>query len=179
MFWAKVDRSGGPDACWLWLGRIDKDGYGQLYWKGKRTRAHRVAFEIANGKIADGLCACHSCDARYQIGDTTYRRCCNPKHVWPGTNAQNSTDCANKGRHGKGEMSYRRMHPERYAGAIGSGNAQAKLTEDDVRAIRQKRLTGKTYAALAAEFSVSASLIRDVVKRKLWRHVEDGASNAT
>lgn len=27
-FWPKVDKSGGPDACWPWLGGINGDGYG-------------------------------------------------------------------------------------------------------------------------------------------------------
>ena len=27
-FWSLVDVSGGPDACWPWIGTTDRDGYG-------------------------------------------------------------------------------------------------------------------------------------------------------
>lgn len=34
-FWAQVDRSGGPDACWPWLGKKTKEdarGYCWFLW---------------------------------------------------------------------------------------------------------------------------------------------------
>ena len=55
-FWAKVDRSGGPDACWPWLGRL-YGGYGSFGGVG----AHRVAYELLRGAIPEGRHVDHRC----------------------------------------------------------------------------------------------------------------------
>jgi len=48
-FWAKVDRSAGPNACWPWLGKKDRDGYGEFEFKARpnrwQWRAHRFAYQ--------------------------------------------------------------------------------------------------------------------------------------
>lgn len=61
-FWAKVDRQGGPDACWIWLAhRVH--GYGRWRPKtpGPTLPAHRFAFELLVGPIPDGLQIDHLC----------------------------------------------------------------------------------------------------------------------
>src|SRR6266542_5251028 len=94
-FWARVDRSGGPNACWPWTGgRIIKgSGYGQFILHGKHTTAHRAAFELTYGAVLPGMQVCHTCDNP---------PCCNPKHLWVGTPADNMTDRIRKGRGSKG-----------------------------------------------------------------------------
>ncbi len=47
-FWAKVDMSGGPDACWPWLGGTAK-GRGQFVAQETSHQAHRVAYTIKYG----------------------------------------------------------------------------------------------------------------------------------
>lgn len=93
-FLAKVDRSGGPDACHMWTGPTKEDGYGS--YRGRN--AHRQAWIIENGPVPDGLSVCHSCDERYPRGDKTYRRCCNTRHHFLGTHAENMADMARKNR---------------------------------------------------------------------------------
>lgn len=91
-FWSKVDKSGGPAACWPWTASVDPKGYGQFaYADGTRRsgRAHRVAWILANGPISAGMSVCHSCDNP---------PCCNPAHLWLGTNADNVADRVRKGR---------------------------------------------------------------------------------
>lgn len=65
--------------CWLWSGPFDKDGYG----KAVSTRAHRLSYEIFKGQIPDDTFVCHSCDVP---------ACCNPEHLWLGSNSSNQLD---------------------------------------------------------------------------------------
>lgn len=91
-----VDRSGGPDACWPWVRVSDKHGYGRL-WIGSRTDgslqrigAHVLAYRLTHGDPPpDKPCILHTCDNP---------PCCNPKHLWAGTQADNNADSAKKGR---------------------------------------------------------------------------------
>jgi hypothetical protein len=93
-FWPKVDRSGGPDACWPWTATVRSDGYGMIDVGGKMVGAHRVSWEIANGPIPvggdyHGTCVLHRCDNPL---------CVNPSHLFLGTNDDNTKDRDAKGR---------------------------------------------------------------------------------
>lgn len=93
-FWAKVDRSGGPDACWPWIGHVKNNGYG-VFWRAERDRpyAHRLAFTISHGAIAAGLDVDHQCHNRdggcYGGNACPHRRCCNPAHLRSATRSVN------------------------------------------------------------------------------------------
>jgi hypothetical protein len=76
-----VQRSTGYETpCLLWQGPKDEDGYGRLHLNGKRSRAHRTAYEDANGQIPEGLVLDHLCRIRH---------CVNPDHLEPVTNGEN------------------------------------------------------------------------------------------
>jgi len=67
-------------SCWLWLGKLDKDGYGQV-WRGQRpSYAHRVVYEEQRGPIAPGKVLDHLCRRR---------RCVNPDHMEPVSQDEN------------------------------------------------------------------------------------------
>ena len=105
-FWALVDRSGGPDACWPWIGRRFPNGYG--YFQGPRplrrsVLAHREAWRFTNGELADGLFALHHCDNP---------PCCNPAHLFTGTHTENMADMYRKDRGPTGERHGWHRHPE-------------------------------------------------------------------
>lgn len=85
-FWEKVDKSGGPDACWPWLGAQTPKGYGMFDHRG----AHRTAWKIANGPIPDGKLV------RHLVCDNP--PCCNPRHLALGTDADNAADKVAHGR---------------------------------------------------------------------------------
>ena len=57
--WSIPEPNGG---CRLWLGAVTDGGYPIIRIEGKNRYAHRVVYELANGPLADGLEAMHSCD---------------------------------------------------------------------------------------------------------------------
>jgi hypothetical protein len=133
--------------CWLWTGCSFKNGYGRMRF-GKFTRVpHRVSYELMIGSIPDGLLVCHSCDVRL---------CCNPDHLFLGTDADNIRDCQTKGRRAvfKGEL-----HP------------MSKLKESDILTIRERRIKGEFLSKIADDFFVTASLVSMISKHKIWRHI--------
>lgn len=91
--WAgRIDRSGGPDACWLWTGRLTVNGYGGSRVKEagvwRTAGAHQIAHYLATGQWeakADGRLVRHLCHNR---------RCCNPAHLSGGTRLDNAFDRA-------------------------------------------------------------------------------------
>lgn len=88
-FWSKVDKSG---ECWLWKSSRGPKGYGQFTVKrgSNPVLTHRLAWELTSGPIEGGLFVLHRCDNP---------PCCNPEHLFLGTNADNVRDMMSKGRH--------------------------------------------------------------------------------
>lgn len=102
-FWAKVVavRSG----CWHWTAGVGKSGYGIFKFKGKSLSAHRVAFELTNGRIKavpgyHGTVVRHTCRNRL---------CVNPAHLKLGTVGDNNRDTVNDGQHAN--QYYAQNHP--------------------------------------------------------------------
>lgn len=55
---------------------------------------------------------------------------------------------------------------------LGERHHQAKLTEAQVREIRQRRASGEQGNALAREFGVTPTAICSIIKRKTWAHLQ-------
>jgi len=132
--------------CWIWTGSCFRLGYGSVRFEGKTRSAHRLAWELLRGPIPEGLNVLHKCDVP---------SCVNPDHLFAGTHQENMQDKAAKGRCNLPN---------------GENNPMAKLTEDNVREIREKYVWG-VGVHLARKFGVHRSIITDVVKGKTWRRV--------
>lgn len=144
-FWPKVQQ-GAPTECWEWQASLDTGGYGHIGAGPGRPlkRAHRVAYELTHGEIPPGLVVCHRCDNR---------RCCNPAHLFLGRQRDNIVDMISKGR---------RQEP------VGVANPRAKLTEQQVKAIRADR---RPRREILAEYGISGSTYHALMHRQTWSHV--------
>ena len=148
-FWRWVDRSGGPDACWPWMGHISpSSGYGDVPGKqnhGKRATAHRLAWMLHNCADPGNLCVLHRCDNR---------KCANPAHLFLGTHRRNMLDAWQKGRP--------------HACAPGSSNRHAKLSEAIVQMIRQGN---EPPSILARRYGVCVNTIYSARTGETWKHL--------
>lgn len=149
-FWAKVDKTGD---CWLWKASKSKidNGYGQFVMQDKHHNAQRVAYILTYGPIPDELMVCHSCDNP---------PCCNPDHLFLGTNTDNLQDMVAKGRGWAQQAGNMRR---------GADSPMAKLTADQVAAIRaayaNKSMNG---AQLARMYGIAESTIYPILKGKRY-----------
>ena len=146
-FEAKIERS-DAEGCWTWTGCRMNNGYGQVRLKNKAYLAHRVAYSVYVGEIPEGMQILHACD-------NGHRGCVAPHHLRPGTQAENQRQMAATGKR-KGE----RHH-------------LAKLTDDDVRAIRAEYVPRVvTQRFLAKKYGVSHAAIGLIVLGKNWPHID-------
>lgn len=149
-FWRYVDKR-GPDECWPWTAKRERNGYGRIQAGGKgspQEGAHRLSFRFANG--FDPQVVMHTCDNP---------TCVNPAHLKAGTYKENMADMHRKGRARPGRL-------------IGPQNHNTKLTADDVRAIRALEGSGHSAASIGRQFGVSHRAITAIWKRENWRHLE-------
>lgn len=158
--WSRVDRSGGPDACWPWTGLVGYTGYGKMTVRRKNTPTHRFAFELTNGPIPSGLCVCHACDNRL---------CCNPAHLWLGTQMDNIQDRNAKGRQARGLGS---------TGTAGERHRCARLTDDQVLEMRALRATGMRTVDLARIYGVRKHHVSQITLGRKWRHLPGALSKS-
>ena len=142
-----------PDECWEWAGARSTRGYGELSMPGRRpAKAHQMAWEAVNGPVPDGLWVLHHCDNP---------PCINPAHLYVGTHADNMRDMRERGRH------WYRVNPDNVI--RGERCGAAKLTADQVAAIRVLGTQGVTHRAIGVRFGVSRTAIGYILNGRTWR----------
>ena len=140
-FWEKVEYT---ETCWLWRASKRNKGYGQFglcrdgYWM---ISAHRMSYMLCVGEIPKGLHVLHTCDNP---------SCVNPSHLFLGTNADNVADKVAKGRQARSR---------------GENHPMARLTIDEVKAIRQDRRVGHV---IAKEYGVSGDHVNRIRRGARW-----------
>jgi hypothetical protein len=143
-FWSKVDRR-GDNECWNWKASKHWKGYGyiNLSIPKKNVYSHRFSWVLHYGDIPDGMFVCHKCDNG---------SCCNPQHLFLGTDTDNKMDMWSKNRLPKGERA-----------------GQSKLTNDQVLEARQRYISGESYRSLARHYALSNSSLLDVLMLRSYK----------
>lgn len=150
-FWEKVDIK-GPDDCWLWKASFARYGYGQFMLKrNKLKKSHRLAWELSIGPVPDGFSLLHKCDTP---------ACCNPRHLFLGTQIDNMRDCKQKGRIG-------------FLSQPGEINGNHKYTAaqiEKVYLLLEKKVKGSEISQLTG---VSQGVVSLIKHHKTWRHITE------
>lgn len=149
--WQYID-VGKFDECWPWTAGKRK-GYGRFTIGKRSVPAHRLAYETfwRTSLVNDCLHRCNN------------PPCCNPLHLYDGTNSDNQRDAVVAG-------TSRLLRP--FNRARGESNGLAKLTGEAVREIRDRYAAGSvSQQQLADEYGVAQSKISALIRRKTWAHI--------
>lgn len=138
-FWKRVIPNEDEDECWGWSGYTAR-GYGSFEADGKKWAAHQVAWDLFNGKSHRPFWVLHRCDNPI---------CCNPKHLFLGTNRDNVIDSIRKGNHGC------------------KGNRIPNALVDQIR--EDFRIGVLMQIQIAEKYGVSSSQVCKIVNRKTVR----------
>jgi len=162
-FWRSVDQSGGPDACWPWIRGKGGVGYGAFNVDGKKSLgAHRIALALSTARITESGCTialesgvhtCHNCPG----GDN--RWCCNPRHLFLGSQAENNRDAYNKGR---------------IKLLVHAGASHPLATIDEHTALSiicEVAKGGKTYDEIAIHAGTTPAIVAQIMSGRTWSHV--------
>lgn len=135
--------------CWLWLGAVNRNGYGKVKVDRKNLTAHRWSWLLHRGQIPDGLHVLHHCDVPGCVNPS-------PSHLWLGTNAENDADKRAKGRH-----------------FVQPIHREPKVSEDAV--LEMRRLRGfETVVSLGKRFGLHYSQVSRIQRGLYWAHIPQG-----
>lgn len=143
--------------CWRWLGTKTKLGYGRKAigprGNSKTWLTHRLAYFAFVGDFDFRLNINHKCHNP---------SCCNPDHLYVGTQADNMRDVAERGA-AKGPR----------PGAQGENHSKAKLTKEQVINLKELHAQGaniKAYWERNLEDLVTLGTVYNAI-HKSWRHI--------
>lgn len=159
-FWSKVDKSGGPDACWLWMGGRIPSGYGSFWLNGRDHGAHRVAWFLAHGVWPTQHVLHTVCDNP---------PCVNSAHLKEDDHSANMREKYAKGRdnHARGQRHSSVTHPERVP--RGANHWNSKATQEIADEIRCQRAQGMSQSALVRLHGLARGTVADILHYRTWK----------
>lgn len=120
-------------------------GYARLKRNGEQLRiARMILVRRHGGYLPKDIASRHTCDNRW---------CINPAHIIEGTFEDNNRD---------------KVERNRGFRPIGGKNGSAKLTESDVRIIRESK---EPYPILSSRFGVAKATICRAKNRASWSYI--------
>lgn len=139
------------NGCWDWLGSVRPDGYGKITSSGKQYLAHRLAYCIWRGMAMESeKLVLHKCNNK---------RCCNPSHLYAGTQAENVNDAIRAG------VKFGSWNIGRYNGM---GNPNAKLTPRAIEGIKAAIKKGLSLKQIRNKFGISNTPIYKIKNGTHW-----------
>lgn len=139
----------GEDECWPYTGCIGTWGYGSFYLNGRNVNAHNATHRLLVGPVPAGKVVCHRCDNP---------SCCNPAHLFVGTQGDNVRDCVAKGR-GRRQFEAGSGHPRH----------NGKLTFAVVERAKQLYASGVSQTEIGRRLGVHSATISRAVRGESWK----------
>ena len=137
-FLANIEPLEDGSGCLIWRGNFNGKGYGNFKVGGRNLMAHKASYLLFNGDISGGYWVRHTCN-------NGQKGCVNPSHLIIGTPGENRQD------------------------TLRAGNAsKQKLSVGEVFAIRKRIAAGETSEAIAGDYDVSVSTIRQIKAGRSW-----------
>ena len=138
-YFVRKVRIGLPTECWEWKGCVGKNGYGGWGYRYTRKNAHKACYELFFGKVSNAL-VLHTCDNK---------RCCNPEHLYLGTQKDNMRDVIQRG-------------------LFANQKGKSSLTAQDVKHIRQLLEAGQSLTSIGKQYGLTKSTISAIKRRVTW-----------
>lgn len=146
--WKKV-KKGGPEECWLWVGKYCAEaGYGRLDIKPEEgVYAHRAAYLSAYPGSIPLRAPADKTERAFVLHSCDNPACCNPAHLFLGNYEENMRDKVKKGR-----------CPD----LKGEKGPRAKLTNIEADEIRRLLSYGISCGELGRLFGVSKPVVQSI-----------------
>ena len=141
-----IDRKTG---CWLWPGATNGNwsgqGHGQVFVGTEKFYVHRLSMTVFGKKNPGPKHVLHKCDTP---------PCFNPKHLYLGTEKDNSRDRMDRGQQARGSR-------------VGT----SKLTAKEIRAIRREGAIYGNQPLVAKKYGIHRMSVSRIVRRVTWAHL--------
>jgi hypothetical protein len=148
VIWSKVDKR-SEDECWNWLGYKNEDGYGRTWIEDVGYYAHRVIYALTYPNTITYRAPSRTSDFGFVLHVCDNPSCCNPKHLFLGTHADNMAD---------------KVAKKRSPDFKGDKGPRCKLSMSQAREIRQLRKEGISAKQLAERYEISLPSIKTLLR---------------
>jgi hypothetical protein len=148
ILWSKVDKK-GDDECWNWKGYKNGGKYGRTWINDRGYYAHRVIYDLVYPNTITLSAPKDSDESGFLLHTCDNPSCCNPKHLFVGTHADNMADKVAKNRQKKFPTDH---------------GPRCKLSMAQAREIRKLRKNGVSARELAKKYEISLPSIKTLLR---------------